>query len=259
MTLSDGGQTTTKTINSVETSFRLVEALRRLDDAGVSELADELELPPSTTYIHLNTLMKLGYVIKDDHRYRLSFQFLNLGGSVRKRFDMYQRAQEAVDLIARYTGETAGFGTTENGMRVILYRAKGQHAVADNKPLGDYSYMHHTSIGKAMLAYLPEAEIDEIIDRYGLPAATPNTITDREHLEAELERVRTREYALDDEEHIVGIRGIAVPVQNEAQEVHGAIGVAGPKRRFRPSYLTRLLEVLNYNRNVIELKHSYYG
>nr|WP_239527747.1 IclR family transcriptional regulator C-terminal domain-containing protein [Haloferax alexandrinus] len=117
--------------------------------------------------------------------------------------------------------------------------------------------MHWTSLGKAILAYLPEARRAEIVERHGLPSGTNRTVSSLSELEDSLTRVRERGYAIDDEEHLRGIRGIAVPLLDKNGEVKASIGVTGPRDRFTPAYMSELLNVLQYSKNELEVRNQY--
>lgn len=247
-----------KTVQAVETTFDIVEVLTDIPAVGVSRIADEVGIPVSTAYVHLNTLRERGYVVKSDGAYRLSFQFLEHGGAVRQQISFFSDIQDAVDQIAYETGEAAGFAVEERGQRVVLYRSEGTVAAADQIPIGEYTHLHWTSMGKAIFANLPERRVDEIVDQHGLPARTSNTITDREELGEELAKVRACGYAVDNAERRRGIRGIAVPIINEQDEVIGSIGIAGPKARLDPSFLNRVYDNLLEKRNIIEIRNDFY-
>ncbi len=247
-----------RTVKAVETSFRIVEALRHRRRAGVSELSSELDVPVSTTYVHLNTLRELGYVVKSGNDYRLSLRFLEHGGSVRQHLEYFGVVEDSVNRTAYLTGEIAGFAIEEQGQRVIISRSEGRGAIGDQIPIGEYTHLHWTSLGKAIMAHLPRDRVDEIVDEHGLPRGTPNTITDRAVLAEELATIRQTGYAIDNAERRRGIRGISVPVKDANEEIVGALGVAGPKQRFDEAHLGELLSVLEEKQNVIEIRSEYY-
>jgi DNA-binding IclR family transcriptional regulator len=248
----------TNTVNSVETTFDVIEVLKNMQSAGVSEIADEVGIPVSTAYVHLNTLRKRGYVVKSDVNYRLSLRFLEHGGSVRQQLDYFTIVQDEVNQVAYFTGEIVGFGVEELGQRVVLYRSEGGGAVGDEIPIGESTHLHWTSLGKAIMAHLPAERTEEILEQHGQPQATPSTITDRAELMEELADIREDGYALDDAERRRGIRGVAVPVMSAREEIVGSLGVAGPKTRFDETYIRKILDVLLKKRNIIEIRNDFY-
>ena len=247
-------------IQAVGTLFDVVEGLQELERAGVSELAEYLGRPKSTVHIYLATLVDQGYVMKEGDDYRTSLRFLELGGQTRKRMNIYEAARPEIDSLSRETGEVANFAIEEQGQRVLLYTSEPLEGVFDNSPTGQYTHMHWTALGKALLSQLPDERIDAIIDEHGLPEATKNTITDRDALFEELETIRESGYSIEDEERREGIKSVAVPVQvTEGDSPVSAVSISGPRRRIgedeiEGSFLDAIMDTVN----VIELKNKHY-
>jgi DNA-binding IclR family transcriptional regulator len=118
--------------------------------------------------------------------------------------------------------------------------------------------LHCTSLGKAILAYLPEERVDEIVDRWGLPARTADTITTREELDAELERIRERGYAQDNGERLSGLRCVAAPITDTDGVAIGAVSVAGPTSRMKGErFESEIPERVQSVANVTEINLTY--
>ncbi len=246
-------------IQAVENAFEIIEEVGQLGDCGVKELADHMDLPKSTVHVYLKTLEESEYVVKRDGRYRLGFRFLNLGGWVRHENSLYQAGRNEVDKLARAATEVATMGCEENGYRVMVYRTEPTGAIFNNAPIGEYTRMHWTALGKAILSQKPTAEIDDIIDHRGLPQATEHTIIDRDALLDEVELIRSQGYAVEDEERVKGVQSIAVPIESDNQTPDVAISVAGPKHDFGADRIEdELLPALQNTANVIELKMKHY-
>nr|WP_255681667.1 IclR family transcriptional regulator C-terminal domain-containing protein [Natrinema sp. SYSU A 869] len=123
--------------------------------------------------------------------------------------------------------------------------------------VGRQIHLHCSSAGKSILAQYPRDRVDEIFDRWNLPALTENTITDREELYDELERVRERGVAFNREEHVDGINGTAVPVTQDGS-VLGALAVAGPSHRLNGERLEEEVpNMLLAAANELELNITY--
>lgn len=241
-------------IKSVETSFTIVEAVTELGGATVGELADHLEMSQSTVYYHAKTLADLGYLQKEGNEYDTGIKFLVHGGYSRKNMRMYEISRDEVDDLAEKYNVVASTIVEESGRRLILYRNEGEKAVYNHSPVGHHENMHQTSSGKAILAHLPEEYKDEIVEMHGLPATTEHTITEREELDKELERVREQGYAVGDEENVVGLKAIAVPVIPE-DTVVGAIAIAGPKKRLPDEEVPEIANDIESAANAIELRY----
>lgn len=247
-------------IGAVVRAFTIVESLQELDGCGVSELAEHLDIPKSTAHVYLKTLHEIGYVEKGGDRYQLGLRFLERGGHIRKNIDIYQVARSHLDDLSRETGEVANLAIEENGWRVLLYTSEPPEGVFDNSPVGQFTHMHWTALGKALLAYLPENRVEEIVAQHGLPKATDQTITDRDALFDALARIRDRGYSIEDEDRREGIKSIGVPVRDtDDNSVVAAISISGPKRRIgEESIDDALLETVQSTVNVIELKYQHY-
>jgi DNA-binding IclR family transcriptional regulator len=247
-------------IKSVENAFNIIEAMQKLERCGVSDLADYLDVPKSTAHIYLKTLRELGYVIKEDGEYRLSLRFLELGGKVRHSRSIYSVARAEIDGVARTTGEVGTIGCEEDGMRVLVYRSEPVEGVSDNAPTGEFTQMHWTAVGKALLSQHSNDEIRNIADRFGLPEATENTITNVDELIKEVNTIRSEGYSIEDEERVNGVKSIAVLITDDENKAGNlAISIAGPKHRFSDERTEEeLLPELRDAANVIELQYKHY-
>ncbi|WP_101297030.1 IclR family transcriptional regulator [Halegenticoccus soli] len=245
-------------IGALETSLRVLEALKRLEGAGVTELAKELHIPKSTVYSHLNTLRQNEYVVRDGDTYRVGLKFLDFGEHARNRMRIYDVAKPQVDHLAEKTGELANLLVEEHGEGVYVYRARGAQAVRVDTHAGMRVKLHCTSLGKAILAHLPEEQVDAIIERWGLPERTPQTVTDREVLEEELAAIRERGYAQDDGERLSGLRCVAAPIIGQNGYAVGAISVSGPMSRMKGErFDEEIPELVQSAANVTELNMTY--
>jgi DNA-binding IclR family transcriptional regulator len=127
---------------------------------------------------------------------------------------------------------------------MYVARIDGPKSARMYTPIGRRAPAHATALGKAILAFLPDGEVDRIFDRRGLVACTPNTITEPAALREELRRTRGRGYAVDQEEFIQGIRCVAVPVRGESGKIEGALSVSGSVFQVRPEDTEQLAGLL---------------
>ncbi|WP_254532661.1 IclR family transcriptional regulator [Natrinema gelatinilyticum] len=229
-----------------------------LDSAGITKLSNELNLPKSSVYNYLSTLEQEEYVVKEDETYYLGLRFLDLGRYVRQRDDLYETARPEMEAIADKTDELVNLLVEEHGQGVYVCRVRGNQAVNVAASTGHRVPLHNTGLGKAILAYLPEERVDEILDNHGLTANTEHSITDRNELKTELGSVRDRGIAFDREERIDGLCCVAVPVLDLDDRPIGALSVAGPKSRMKGErFESELPELLQSAANVIELNLTY--
>lgn len=241
-------------IDALDTASAVLAGLKETEGAGVSELAAELDLAKSTVHRHLTSLADHGWVVKRGDRYRIGFRFLEFGEHTRTRTQGYRMAGRTVEELAAETEERAQFLVEERARGVYLYREWGRRAVRTDPGIGRRAPLHATSAGKAILAWLPEERVAEILDRRGLDRLTERTITDRDALFDELERVRERGYAVNDREKLEGVRAVGVPVRDAGGRVFGGLSVSAPAHRLKDDRLeSEIPDLLRGLANELEL------
>ncbi|MFB6131640.1 MAG: IclR family transcriptional regulator [Salinigranum sp.] len=232
---SDGSDR--RAVKSVVAAFDVIEKLRVLDGTTVSELSKHVDRSIGTVHTHLATLKAQGYVVQEDNVYRLSPRFVALGEYVRNSSKLYQGAKDEADRLAEETGEVVHLLTEQDGLKIGIYEAFGGEAVGTEYFVRNQGkpkrFLHYSAAGKAILAYLPRERVEDIVARHGLIEKTPNTITDEAELFEELETVRDRGFALNDEEQVMGLRAVGAPIRDVSGAVLGAISLAAPKSRLK--------------------------
>lgn len=248
-----------KQVESVNKTFQVIELLRELEGAGVTELATHLNWPKSTVHSHLETLERNEYIIREEGEYKLGLRFLEIGEYVKNREPIFSLIEPKLKKLAEDVGERFQFVVNEHGDGVYVRIATGERAVSTGSRLGRRrSMLHATAAGKSILAFLPKAEVQNIVAVKGLPQLTPNTITDEDELFDALAEVHERGYAFNHEEHIEGLRAVAVPVQDTSDRVVGAISVAGPAHRMQGEWFhNELPDKILGARNEVELDLEY--
>lgn len=223
------------TVASVERSYEIVHALQELNGARIQELATHLDFAPSTIHKHLSTLEQMGYIRKEGDEYHVGMRFLTIGGHIRNSKKGYRLAIELVSRLVNEADERAQFVVENGGRGYYLHTEISQHAVQIDRYIGKRRYLHASAAGKAILAHLPEDRVEGILDRWGMPAETPATITDREELFEELGEIRETGVAFNDGESIEGLRAVGTPVRTPQNTVLGAFSVSAPAHRLKGS------------------------
>lgn len=220
-------------IQAVQTAFEILGVLVEQDGVGVTEIAREQDVSKSTVHRHLSTLRDAGIVIKDGDRYYLSANVLKYGEAARARHGSYPLAKPVVDSLADETNEGAALAVGGPDHITYLYRSWSPREVSTDLRLGHaYPEYHCSAAGKALLASFPTERVEEILDAQGMAARTPNTLTNKAELFAELETIRSEGVAFDDEERHEGIRGVAKVIKDRDNDrTLGAITVHGPAIR----------------------------
>lgn len=244
-------------VKTTETVFDIVEALQKTFPMGVTELAEEVDLAPSTVHCHLSTLLEREYLVKRDGKYELSLKFTRLGRDIRFDKDVVSAATQTLPELATDTGEEAWLTVEENGHNVPLMKESADKGIRSVGMISAYTDIHNSGAGKAILAHLDDDRVEEIVLEKGLPPSTPNTVTEPEELYEELEQIRDQGYAFSNQERYEGVRGVFSPIV-VGNRVYGSVGVAGPSNRlggslFREELPKRVMEASNE----IELKLQY--
>lgn len=240
---------TSHEVKTTKKSLRVIEALQELGGGRVTEVADHVGMAKSTAHKHLTTLERSGYLEKEGDAYQIGLRFLNLGEYARSRWPAAELIKESISVLSRRTDEEIDFVAEDHGRVLTVFESyhkwvkydSGDEREADGTryraQIGTYYYSHATASGKAILTEYPRDRVERILDQWGLPPKTENTITDRETLFAELERIDRQGYAVDDEEYTAGLRSVGKAVTDPAGDVLGALSVSGPTYRMNGSVL----------------------
>lgn len=228
---------------SLERGLRLVEAVA-LNGAPTSlaEAARRTGLHRSTAHHLLQTLVSLGYLRQDaDTRgYELAAKPFQLTGRTWSPEQLAAIVQPSLAELTRRSGEGSSFAVYRD--RAVTVVAKREHdgPVRVVQDVGARRPLHCTAVAKAILPWLPAPELAGLLARLRFERHTPKTIATRTAFEAQLRRIRAAGYATDDEEHIEGIRCIAMPVFGHAGQVLGSLCTLGPKSRMTYQKLREL-------------------
>jgi IclR family pca regulon transcriptional regulator len=199
---------------------------------GVSELGRDVGLSRSTTHRYVATLVALDYLQQDSvsKKYRLGPRVLDLGFSAISSMELCEVAGPHLRELSDETGYTANMAILDDLVIVYVDRCRSaqprQHEIDLDLHVGSRLPAYCTSLGKVLLAYLPDDERASRLARIDFQRRGPNTITSRSALAAELVRVRERGYAVNNEELAYGLRSIAAPVLARDGSAAGAINLA---------------------------------
>jgi len=247
-----------RTIRAVERASRIIKQLENEGTMTLSEISNNVDISKSTVHTYLYTLSQEGLITKHNDGYRLSLRYLSLSERVKNRITIYDFVKQEVDGLAEKTKERTQFAMMEDDRVIYIYRSKGENAIPTTLSIGQYVYPHSIASGQAILAYLPDHRVDEVIDNHGLPKHTENTITDRAEFKRTLDTVRERGYAVSNGERLRGVRCIATPIRNDTGRVLGSISISGPVRRMSDERIkNELRDQLLQSTNVIEVNAKF--
>ena len=223
------GQPAVRHVAAVERAFTVLDALADGGELGTNEIARRTGINASTVSRLLATLGSGRFVehVPETGRYRLSLRLIELGNAVLGRLDLRTLARPHLQALVRETGETATLSAPGEHDAITVDFAHSSSVVQSVAQLGRPSIGHATAAGKVMLAFG-----DVELPAEPFTSFTPRTITTRERLIEELERVRSRGFAEAREEREEGLSAIAAPVWDGRGDFVGIIGVQGPASRF---------------------------
>ena len=224
------------------TDARSVVALRRglaiLDafsggrrELGVNELARMLGMHKSTVSRLCSTLEQSGYLTRDQgtEKYRVGARIQQFAGE--GAVELRTAARDILHHLVESTGETVTLVVREGLDVVTIDVIEGPKLVRMQARVGARTQVHASAGAKAILAWLPEDELNRVIDAWPLARLTPNTMVTKSELLRHLGEVRASGYSVDREEMEIGLRCIGAPVRDQSGTVVAAIAVSGPRHR----------------------------
>lgn len=225
-------------VQSVDRAIRILEILAHEGEASVGQVGRELGVHRSTASRLVAALAAHELVerIEDGGRVRLGIGLLRLAGSTVSQLDLATQADPVCQALARELDETANVAVLSGGVALNVSQGQGSSTVAMQNWVGYRTVLHATSSGKVLLAYLDEAERDELLEA-PLERFTARTLTTAAALRKELAQVRALGWARAVEEFEEGLNAVAAPIRAHDGTVVAAISVAGPTYRLSPERL----------------------
>lgn len=222
-----------KRLSSVANAMLLLKVFSDEEyEIGLSQLTKQLNLAKSTVHRLASTLIGASMLEQNSEtgKYRLGMALFEMGTLVRRKMDFSTEARPFLTMLRDATGESVHLAILEHASIIYINYLASRQVIRMSTELGMRKPAYCTGEGKALMAFQPAESIEQII-RGGLPQRTIKTITDPAVLRKALAAIRTRGYAIDDEESELGMRCIAAPVRDSTGRVIAATGVGGPTQR----------------------------
>jgi len=237
----------TSPATAVERALNILEAAaHRRDGMTNSEISRKLGIPKSSASYILRTLEKRGYLRRDAEtgRYRLGLKILSLGGDAQANLDIADVALPFMRSLVEKIHLTVHLAVLDQSEAVYIEKVEAPGFFRVNTWVGRRMFLHSTSVGKCLLAWLPRHEIETLVKHEGLKKRTPRTITSITRLLADLEHVKHSGYAVDDEENSLGARCLGAPIFDAAGNVAAALGASGTLTQIDEANMPRIIEAL---------------
>lgn len=222
-------------VQSIDRVFDILETLSTSTHGmTLTELSTEVGLHTSTTHRLLSCLIAREYVQKDmaTSKYRLTLRLFEIGNRAISGMNLLSIALPHIEHLADFTKETIHLVARRGNDVVYLYKEETNNSIVRIASfVGLHNPMYCTAVGKSILGYLPHNEIKKIWDETNIIQFTPNTIVNFDDLLKDLEQIRTNGYAIDREEHELGVTCVAAPIFNYTGLPVAALSISFPSSR----------------------------
>lgn len=221
-----------KIIQSVQRAAQIFEHIVAQNSVGITELSQYMGLSKSTIFSIVKTLVQLGYLYKNEqtNKYSATFRIQTLAKAIENNDTIVSFVRPILQKHLKKYRETVHFGSSAIDTVVYLDKIESDKSIRIHSSIGGEMPLHTTGIGKAILAWRSEQEIQDYFSRTKLQPLTPNTITDFNKLLEEIERIKQNGYSIDNEENMEGLYCIGVPVFNKEKPQY-SISLSLPKYR----------------------------
>lgn len=248
----------TRDVPSLDRALAIFEILAHSRRGNsLAELARRLFVPKSSLHCVLLTLERRGYIERSEttHRYVLGLKLFSLVNSAINQLTVNEAALPVLRSLMNQTHLTVHMGILDQGEVVLVNKIDPPGLFRLATWIGKRMEIHCTGVGKALIAYLPPEQLEELLSQHALPRHNDCTIANARKLKEQLKVVRTLGYAFDDEEDEVGLRCIGAPVFDHDGRAVAAVSVAGTTAQITRENRSRLAErlksaVLEISRNL---------
>lgn len=233
-------------IHSVENAFSLLETLAVNGlDLGIAELCRKIALPKGTVHRLLGTLKNLGYIEQNpqNRKYYLTVKIFKLGTAVTDKIGLVQIIPYMKELSRKFN-ETVNLAILDRDEIIYLYSIGSDNTLKLDLRIGSNQPAYCAAVGEVLLAYLSEQELDGYLQRVKLKSYTPYTITSKEYLKKNLKLIRERGYSFVNEEYMVGVSCVAVPIKDQKEKVYAGLSFSVPTVRMDREKLPQLIDSL---------------
>ena len=228
-------------VPAIHRTLDIIELLIQQRTLTVSEVGRQFDIPKSSAYAILQTLKSRGYVEKDElDKYSLSFRLFTMGATLVDNLDIRHEVHGLLEELTEKARMTGHVAIREHNHAIYIDKVEVFEALRVTTWVGKQMPLHSTSMGKALLAFLQEDELDRILAEYPLTSFTPRTITNAAALKGELVKTRLQGYATCNEENEIGVRGVAAPLFNNSGKVVAAVNLGASKFHIRGKDMPQL-------------------
>ncbi|MCC7446668.1 MAG: IclR family transcriptional regulator [Anaerolineae bacterium] len=234
-------------ITAVERALVILKQMAfSANGVGVRELARSLALSPAVVQKSLQALVAQGFAYQDPatQQYHLGAIAIQVGLAGLAKLEIRAVARPYLEALADSTGETVFLGIRQENVAVYVDKVLSRAEIRLDAPIGSRRPFNCTAVGKALLAYMPANELEQLAVSGAFARSTPHSIVDVEALKAEMTQIQAQGVAFDRQEYALGAMCLAAPVRNHEGAVVAAITVTGPVQRIEAAQYTLVQQVI---------------
>ncbi|SNT74399.1 HTH-type transcriptional regulator BhcR [Paracoccus seriniphilus] len=230
------------TIQALDRALDILDLLAANPGLTLSEVAEEMGQSPSTVHRVLHTLAARRVAESDPatQTWHIGPATFRLGAAFMRRSGLGERARPFLRTLMEHTGETANLGIPEENSVLSLAQVETHESIRACFAPGTRLPLHASAMGKVLLTFGRPERLQQLIDTTGLARCTDKTLITRDALLEDMQRIRTRGFAFDDEERTRGMRCIAAPVLDHDGKLVAAISISGPTQRIGHEHVKTL-------------------
>jgi DNA-binding IclR family transcriptional regulator len=247
-------------IQSVDRALHILDLFDEYEtELKITDISERLILHKSTVHSLLKTLQKHGYIEQnpENGKYRLGMKLFERGNLVIQSLDIRELAKPHLQALTKETEQTVHLVVLDGREGVYIDKVEGATSSALYSRIGRRIPIHCSSVGKALVAFKSQEEIDSILEDYDFAYRTEYTITNKEDFLKELETVREHGFSRDKQENEPGVNCVAIPVRNHTGEVVAAMSISSPVMRFNEEQIQLHIDLLKREASKLSAKLGY--
>jgi IclR family KDG regulon transcriptional repressor len=246
-------------VKSIVRAVSILECFLESEKLSFKEICRKTKLSNGTVYRILETLIDRNFISRDSksEKYLIGKGIFVLGNLALKNYEFEKIVHPMLEELVTNTKETANASIFYDNSIIFIDSVDSPYSIKMNVKIGQKTYINSSASGKAILAYINEDKINEVLNYADLPKLTVNTITDKELFKKELNKVRGNGYAIDNEEEEAGLMCIAGPVFNYEGKIEGAVSISGLSSRIEQN-LNNFISAIKKACSEVSLEMGYF-
>lgn len=236
-------------VKSLQKALKILECFStNTPELGITQISEILSLNKSNTHNIITTFEQLGYIEKNERtgKYRLGLKMLEFAFVINENLGYQRAVHKILARVAKEVNSTIYFGIPKEDKVIYIlasYPDTEEYDYPIRSIMGEKAPLYCTGIGKAMLAFMPDEALEQVM-RCPRHKVLDNTIVDEDELRRELLLTRKRGYSIDNTEHELGVKCVGVPVFNSKSELVAGLSVSGSAGSFTQQQIEKYAKIL---------------